>query len=399
MLKSKTIYTFSSACCIMVKLLEKRAFQCACVIEWVGGVCVGCGGVSELGGGMSVCLRVSVWVWIGVCVHACVSECMWECVVSGIVNPPPLTPCAVDGHSRNTLHHCYHEQPSGRTVFVNLWQKSLVTATTTRRKQQQEMIRLALLAEEERKRVGRENFPMTTVAVPQLAAYEPALHPAVEEHEEGSHLVLWAVCFFRETENLSQAWGGGVGVLGYLLKGLWVMHAGKWWKTLLCDIYSPWDKSSIAVDLEFMDFQGFQVLTRKSCTFLESEELLLVELPFCCSCLCGYMFNLAFLAYLWNLWSLCRHFLRLVLPWFSSGCVRFEIHILSQAMVPVKQEGFCCCWSFSRVLPNAASMFSQTVNKMCYIYIYIHTHKWTMTFEIHGWERFRKRCAHRQLSR
>ncbi|KAK7491630.1 hypothetical protein BaRGS_00017083 [Batillaria attramentaria] len=63
--------------------------------------------------------------------------------------------------------------------------KSLVTATTTRRKQQQEMIRRALLAEEERKRVGRENFPMTTVPVPQLAAYEPSLHSAVEEHEEG----------------------------------------------------------------------------------------------------------------------------------------------------------------------------------------------------------------------
>ncbi|XP_076436361.1 protein unc-80 homolog isoform X3 [Babylonia areolata] len=64
--------------------------------------------------------------------------------------------------------------------------KSLVTATTTRRKQQQEMIRRALLAEEERKRVGRENFPMTTVPVPQLAAYEPALHSAVEEHEEAA---------------------------------------------------------------------------------------------------------------------------------------------------------------------------------------------------------------------
>lgn len=70
-------------------------------------------------------------------------------------------------------------------MFCLMFQKSLVTATTTRRKQQQEMIRRALLAEEERKRVGRENFPMTTVPVPQLAAYEPALHSAVEEHEEG----------------------------------------------------------------------------------------------------------------------------------------------------------------------------------------------------------------------
>lgn len=47
------------------------------------------------------------------------------------------------------------------------------------------MIRKALHAEEERKRVGRENFPMTTVSVPQLAAYEPALHHAGDEHEEG----------------------------------------------------------------------------------------------------------------------------------------------------------------------------------------------------------------------
>ena len=179
--------------------------MCVWVCVWLSEcVCV-------QGGGVSVC----VWEWVCgcelvcACMHVWVSAC--ESVVSVTVNPPALTPCAVDGHSRNTLHYCYHEQPSGRTVFVNLWQKSLVTATTTRRKQQQEMIRLALLAEEERKRVGRENFPMTTVAVPQLAAYEPALHPAVEEHEEGSHLVLWAVCFFRETENLSQAWGGWVG--------------------------------------------------------------------------------------------------------------------------------------------------------------------------------------------
>ncbi|ESO92838.1 hypothetical protein LOTGIDRAFT_232936 [Lottia gigantea] len=63
--------------------------------------------------------------------------------------------------------------------------KSLVTATTTRRKQQQEMIRKGLHAEEERKRIGRENFPMMTVPVCQLAAYEPALHNPGEEHEEG----------------------------------------------------------------------------------------------------------------------------------------------------------------------------------------------------------------------
>lgn len=47
------------------------------------------------------------------------------------------------------------------------------------------MIRKALQAEEERKRIGRENFQMTTVPVPQLAADEPALHHATDEHEEG----------------------------------------------------------------------------------------------------------------------------------------------------------------------------------------------------------------------
>ncbi|XP_036354476.1 protein unc-80 homolog isoform X2 [Octopus sinensis] len=62
--------------------------------------------------------------------------------------------------------------------------KTLVTATTTRRKQQQEMILRALRAEEERKRIGRENFPLTTTPVLQLAAYEPALHHVSEDHEE-----------------------------------------------------------------------------------------------------------------------------------------------------------------------------------------------------------------------
>ena len=61
-----------------------------------------------------------------------------------------------------------------------------MTATTTRRKQQQEMIRRAFQAEEERKRIGREKFPMTSVPVAQLAAYEPVLHHATEDHEEGT---------------------------------------------------------------------------------------------------------------------------------------------------------------------------------------------------------------------
>ncbi|KAK3087178.1 hypothetical protein FSP39_002695 [Pinctada imbricata] len=64
--------------------------------------------------------------------------------------------------------------------------KSLVTTTTTRRKQQQEMIRKAFQAEEERKRVGREKFPMTSVHITYQAANELALHHAGEEHEEAT---------------------------------------------------------------------------------------------------------------------------------------------------------------------------------------------------------------------
>ena len=81
--------------------------------------------------------------------------------------------------------------------FLNL-QKTLVTATTTRRKQQQEMILRALRAEEERKRIGRENFPLTAVSVAQLAAYEPALHHVNEEHEEGKLEIRFDFIFFKK---------------------------------------------------------------------------------------------------------------------------------------------------------------------------------------------------------
>ncbi|XP_077556955.1 unc80, NALCN channel complex subunit isoform X2 [Haemaphysalis longicornis] len=63
--------------------------------------------------------------------------------------------------------------------------RSFVTATQTRRKQQMELIHRALQAEEEKKCNERENFHITSVAVNVLAAYEPALFHAVEEHEEG----------------------------------------------------------------------------------------------------------------------------------------------------------------------------------------------------------------------
>ena len=65
-----------------------------------------------------------------------------------------------------------------------------MTATTTRRKQQQEMIHRALLAEEDRRRAAREGFLVTAIAVTHAAAYEPALHHASEEHEEGTENVF-----------------------------------------------------------------------------------------------------------------------------------------------------------------------------------------------------------------
>lgn len=55
------------------------------------------------------------------------------------------------------------------------------------------MILRALRAEEERKRIGRENFPLTTTPVLQLAAYEPALHHVSEDHEEGNHKPLYSM--------------------------------------------------------------------------------------------------------------------------------------------------------------------------------------------------------------
>ena len=64
-----------------------------------------------------------------------------------------------------------------------------MTATTTRRKQQQEKIHRALLAEEDRRRAAREGFQVTSVPITQQAAYEPALHHANEEHEEGKNIL------------------------------------------------------------------------------------------------------------------------------------------------------------------------------------------------------------------
>ncbi len=65
-----------------------------------------------------------------------------------------------------------------------------MAATTTRRKQQQEMLHRALLAEEDRRRTARESFHVTAIPVTLQAAYEPALHHATEEHEEGIQIII-----------------------------------------------------------------------------------------------------------------------------------------------------------------------------------------------------------------
>ncbi|KAK6643812.1 hypothetical protein RUM43_000075 [Polyplax serrata] len=65
-------------------------------------------------------------------------------------------------------------------------QRALVTATKTRKKQQTELITMALQAQEDKKRVERENFLITTIPVTVQAAYQPSLYHAVgDDHDEG----------------------------------------------------------------------------------------------------------------------------------------------------------------------------------------------------------------------
>ncbi|XP_049834730.1 protein unc-80 homolog isoform X4 [Schistocerca gregaria] len=64
--------------------------------------------------------------------------------------------------------------------------RSLVTATKTRKKQQTELIKMALQAQEDKKRIERENFLITTIPITVQAAYEPSLYHAVgDDHDEG----------------------------------------------------------------------------------------------------------------------------------------------------------------------------------------------------------------------
>ncbi|XP_060527222.1 protein unc-80 homolog isoform X3 [Cylas formicarius] len=62
--------------------------------------------------------------------------------------------------------------------------RSLVTATKTRKKQQTELIKMALQAQDDKKREERENFLITTIPITTLAAHEPSLHHVSEEHED-----------------------------------------------------------------------------------------------------------------------------------------------------------------------------------------------------------------------
>ncbi|KAF7271721.1 hypothetical protein GWI33_015431 [Rhynchophorus ferrugineus] len=62
--------------------------------------------------------------------------------------------------------------------------RSLVTATKTRKKQQTELIKMALQAQDDKKREERENFLITTIPITIQAAHEPSLYHTSEEHED-----------------------------------------------------------------------------------------------------------------------------------------------------------------------------------------------------------------------
>ncbi|KAL1497693.1 hypothetical protein ABEB36_008611 [Hypothenemus hampei] len=62
--------------------------------------------------------------------------------------------------------------------------RSLVTATKTRKKQQTELIKMALQAQDDKKREEREHFFITTIPITMQAAHEPSLYHTSEEHPE-----------------------------------------------------------------------------------------------------------------------------------------------------------------------------------------------------------------------
>ncbi|XP_044757175.1 protein unc-80 homolog [Coccinella septempunctata] len=67
--------------------------------------------------------------------------------------------------------------------------RSLVTATKTRKKQQTELIKMALQAQDDKKREERENFLITTIPITIQASHEPSLYHISEDHEEDDEQV------------------------------------------------------------------------------------------------------------------------------------------------------------------------------------------------------------------
>lgn len=65
-----------------------------------------------------------------------------------------------------------------------------MTATKTRKKQQTELIKMALQAQDDKKREERENFLITTIPITIQASHEPSLYHISEEHEEGRYFTF-----------------------------------------------------------------------------------------------------------------------------------------------------------------------------------------------------------------
>ena len=66
--------------------------------------------------------------------------------------------------------------------------KTIISATQSRKKQQTELVKSVLFAEKDKKRKERENLPITSIAVAQLAAQEPSFSIAAQpepDQDEG----------------------------------------------------------------------------------------------------------------------------------------------------------------------------------------------------------------------
>lgn len=79
-----------------------------------------------------------------------------------------------------------HIKPNVEEVTLSQMQhRSFITANRTRHKLQEEMVKIALKAEESKRRTERQSFPLSTVPVNNQAAYEPAMHTVIpEDHEQ-----------------------------------------------------------------------------------------------------------------------------------------------------------------------------------------------------------------------